>query len=361
MTSVLGQANREWSARPADQSFLTLADLHAAVQARTERAREAKSVPYSTLRVEAGDGELRLIGKGNVPAAFTHWSFGQLSQAVGAPAGYMRMLPATLAAQNINHGLATRGAELDDCKLLLDVNGSATVRAFTGTGYARIWDRDITSRLLQLPGEWQPAPETTLADGGKTRGLYASDHDCFAFLVDNDRRVFESMPGGGLSRGFMVANSEVGDKAFWFLTFLYAYICGNHNIWGVTGAKELRIRHTGQADARAFGELTVELRKYADASASEDEAKIKRCMAYQLGRDKDEVLDKLFGIRAVALPRRTLDAAYQLAEGHSDWYGDPRSAWGMGNGLTEAARELAFTDERVKVERAAGKVFEMAF
>lgn len=359
--SVLGQANREWATRPADQSFPSIQALHDAVHARTERARESKHVLYSDLRVEAADGDIKLLGKTNQSASLTHWSFGQLSSAVGAPAGYLRDLSPTLAAQNLNHGLARRGQEAGETKLLLDVNGSVTVRALTGVDYARIWDRDITKRLLQLPEEWQPAPATTLANGGETRGLYASDHDVFAFLVDNDRRVFETAPGGGLARGFMVANSEVGDKSFWMLTFLYSFICANHNVWGVDGVRELRIRHAGKANERAFHQLQVELTKYADASAADDEAKIKRCMAHQIAGSKDELLDTLFGMKSLGLSRRLLGEAYQLAETHESWYGNPRSAWGIGNGLTEAAQAIPYTDERVKVERAAGKIFEMAF
>lgn len=362
MSTVLSQAHNQWANRPADESFATLPELHAAVEARTARAREAREVPYSSLRVQADSGDIKLVGKANVPASFTHWSFGQLSRAIGAPAGYLRELPATLAAQNMNHGLATRGADAGECKLLLDVNGSYAVRAFTGPDYSRIWDRDITSRALTLEARgWQPAPETALANGGTTRGLYASDHDVFLFLVDNSRRVFESMPGGGLSRGVMIANSETGDKSFWLLSFLYAYICGNHNIWGVEGVKELRIRHTGAADERAFSQLAVELRAYADASASTDESRIRRCMAHELGADKDEVLDKLFALKSLQLSRKLLGDAYQAAEEHSDWYGSPRSAWGLGNGLSEMARAIPHADERVRVERAAGKVFEMAF
>lgn len=368
MTTTLSQASTEWATRPADESYTSLEELHTAVQTRRERAKEAKGVRYADLRVEAsrsGDSEggasIKLIGKADVPADLTHWSFGQLSRAVNAPAHYLRTLPATLAAQNLNHGLAHRGAEAGQTKLLLDVNGTATVRALTGPDYSRIWDADITARLMQLPEQWQPAPETQLVSGASTRGLYASDHDVFAFLIDNDRRIFETAPGGGLSRGFMVANSEVGDKAFWLLTFLYSFVCANHNVWGVEGVRELRIRHTGQADARAFRQLSVELRRYAEASSSEDEAKIHRCMAHQIAASKDELLDTLFGMRSLGLSRKVLAESYSAAERHSDWYGSPRSAWGIGNGISEVAQAIPHTDERVKVERAAGRVFAMAF
>jgi hypothetical protein len=45
------------------------------------------------------------------PVAPTHWSFGQLCSLVGAPATYMRQLPAPLGI-NLQHGLLSHRAEL---------------------------------------------------------------------------------------------------------------------------------------------------------------------------------------------------------------------------------------------------------
>jgi hypothetical protein len=42
----------------------------------------------------------------------THWSFGQLCALVGAPTSYLRQLPATLSAINLQHGLLSRRAEI---------------------------------------------------------------------------------------------------------------------------------------------------------------------------------------------------------------------------------------------------------
>jgi hypothetical protein len=359
---VLGVASREWATRPQDQRFGSLAELHRVVLERTARTKEHNQVEYGKLRVEAADGDVRLVGESN-RASLTHWAFGQLCSAVKSPAKFLRELPATLAAQVLNNRLAERGNESGDCKLLVDQGeggGQSKVRAFTGTGYARIWDSEITERLLRLEAEggWQPAPAAF--DGG--RGLYASDHDVFAFMVDNGRRIFETLPGGGLSRGFIVANSEAGDKSFWMLRFLYQYICGNHNIWGVEGIEEVNIRHVGEAGKRAWGEMQVTLKGYAEASAGEDEGKIRRAMAKELAASKEELVDKLFGLKSLGLTRGLLEKAYEHAEEHEGWYlAAPTSAWGMGNGITGVAREIVNADERVRVERAAGKVMEMGF
>jgi hypothetical protein len=183
----------------------------------------------------------------------------------------------------------------------------------------------------------------------------------FAFLVDNDRRIFETLPGGGLSRGFFVWNSEVGAAAFGICTFLYEYVCGNHRVWGARDVSEVRIRHTGDADDRAFAGLTAELRKYADASASQDEARITAARSFKLGTDKNAVLDAVFALKIAGLGRKVAESAYTLAEARTDWYGDPRTAWGFTGGLTELSRDLPNADARVALDRAAGKVLVEAF
>lgn len=366
--TVLTQAFNQWANRPADQRFSSLEALHDAVQHHRDVATEATSVSFDSLRVD-GSGEAPvLIGSAGVPAKFTHWSFGQLALKVGAPASYLRQLPAALAAENMNHGLrrvATEFADRNDddektAKLLFAKNGDVTVRAITSDKYTRIWNRDITARLLRLTKqhpEWQPAPAAF--DG--SRGLYASDQDVFAFLVDNDRRIFESGPGGGLGRGFFVSNSEVGASSFVVTTFWYEYICGNHRVWGAQGVAELRIRHRGNADERAFDQLTVELKKYADASAVDDEAKVQQARTFRIAAKKDDVLDKVFGLRVPSLSRALIAESYDKAKEHDEWYGDPRTAWGLAGGITEIARDLPNANERVALDRAAGKVMQMAF
>lgn len=372
--TVLTQATNQWSSRPADQRFSSLADLHAAVTHHRAAAVESPNVALSSLRVIAtsvaavrnseygtGDGAIEpmIVGAEGVPARFTHHSFGQICRRIGAPASYLRELPVGLVVANMNDGLG-KVAPRDNGEgdnLLFSQNGSLVLRAALSPSYTRIWNADVTSRLIRLTEQapmWQPAPAAF--DG--SRGLYASDKDLFAFLVDNERPIFESLPGGGLGRGFFVSNSEVGDASFRVTTFLYEYICGNHRVWGASGVTDIRIPHIGNADERAFGKLTVELRKYADTAASEDEAKIQAQRSYVLGATKDEVLDAVFNL---GVTRKTAGKALAIAEASEDRYGNPFSVWGFNGGLTEIARDLPNADERVALERQAGKIAQIAF
>ena len=109
----VGRVSSEWFSRPADERYLSLSDLHAAVRGRAERSR-TRTVESAAIRVEASrqDTErLTLMLPGEAaPLAPTHWSFGQLATMVGAPSAYLRQLPAPLAAINLQYGLTSNRA-----------------------------------------------------------------------------------------------------------------------------------------------------------------------------------------------------------------------------------------------------------
>lgn len=372
----LYKAHQQWSNRPADETFESISAMHEACSAYRDSANTA-TVAYESIRVEAVKGDLQLTGREGIPAKLTNWAFGQLSQRAGAPASYLRQLPATLAAQNLNHGLAAAGREGSDeertAKLLFHRNGGLVLRAATSDKYARIWNNEVTGRLVALQ-ERQPnwaLPLAYVREPGSRgfsgltgvmapRGAYASDHDMFCLLVDQTRRV--ACPGtkDGLFRGFFVWNSEVGASSFGLCAFLFDQVCGNQIIWGAKNVSELRIRHVGNASPRAFQSIGIEVRRFAESSTSDMEAKIAAAQRFELGATKDAVLDSILGKRIPEISRKRLDDAYSAAES-ADRYGSPRTVWGMVNGLTEISQKTPHMDERVKLDRAAGKVLEIAF
>lgn len=365
----LFKAHLQWKNRPQDETFESIEAMHLACAQYRQQAREATDVPVSSLRVQADDGDIFLVGRKDIPARLTNWAFQQLSQKAGAPPSYLRELPATLAAQNLNHGLSVVQDDSRANLLLHRNNGDFVARALTSDRYERIWNNDVTDRLLQLTQNqpWWTLPKAynrfkTEQDARDMvpRGAYASDHDMFVFLVDESHPI--KVPGQTtpLKRGFFTWNSEVGQSSYGFMTFLYDYVCGNHICWGVSNVNELRVRHIGDANRRAFGQLAVELRRYADSSVSEVEGAIVQARTKLLGQTKDEVLDTILGRRIPELSRKRLDEAYDIAA-REERYGDPRSAWGLVNGLTELNGQSKFTDQRVALDRAAGKVLQMSF
>jgi len=355
--TTLTHAHNEWASRRDDEKFSSLRDLHR--KAVDDRAFGVETETEISCAL-AEDGDVKMFTKSGEIATFTNWSFGQLCSTLkpAAPASYLQGLSPPLAADCINEGLAKH--DIGKRQFLFTGDHAKPVaRAMVSDSYSRIWNAEITSRLLELEadGPWQPAPAAF--DG--SRGLYLGDRDMFAFMVDSGRRIFEHAPGGGLSRGFFVANSEVGARSFMVMTFLYEYVCGNHRVWGASQVKEIRIRHVGKdVNAKAFSGLHAELVAYAESSAADDELKISAAMKCILGPDKDGRSYRLFGLRVPGLAYRTLNEAYDLAEQRVNWYGNPRSAWGMSGALTEIARDKPNADDRVALEMASSKVLEIA-
>jgi hypothetical protein len=334
--------------------------------------------------------DLRLVGRAGIEAKLTNYSFGQLAGLAGAPSAYLATLAADLAARNLNHGLERRAETAKALQCLFRVNDVVELRCITSSSYARIWNRDVTARLRELPeAGWRVPParaahpddpqarpataEDVLEDssggGGLSintgdmiapAGLYASDRDMFVFLV-NERNPIEDGRGNRLSRGFFCWNSEVGDRSFGLTMFLYAHVCGNHIVWGAESIREVRIRHVGSANRRAWWEIRSALSHAIEASATEDEARIRTAQKFRLAATKEEILDTIFKFRWNSATRKTLELAYETAERTRDRYGDPRTAWGFANGLTQLSQAEAYAGERVRLDRTAGNVLSMAF
>lgn len=113
MTTIM-KASHQWATRPDDQRFTSLDEL----VAHTRQMREiSKAAVIPSRRIEAVAIEddatqrgLAIMAGGN-PTTPTHWAFGQLAGQVGAPAGYLRSLPAPIAAAALNYGVFRRPVE----------------------------------------------------------------------------------------------------------------------------------------------------------------------------------------------------------------------------------------------------------
>jgi hypothetical protein len=355
----LFKAHRQWATRPEDERFTSLQALYDACKTYASSAAE-KDVPFSDLRVENLDGDVQLIGRAGIPAKLTHWAFGQLCAKVEAPASYLRDLPATLACQNLNHGLAERvkDAASDMASLLFHRNGSMLLRALTTDSYTRIWNYEVAERLLEMEASgWQPAkPDIRVVDDRLP--LYASDHDMFVFLSNRNVTVDEAGSDQPLYRGVIVENSEVGASALKLTRFLYREMCGNHIIWGASNVLDISVRHVGSARQR-WGLYAAQIRRYAESSVSDEQAKIARAKGKIIGATKEQVLDALFGIRSVGLSRAVLEAGYDAVVESED--GPANTQWGIVQGLTRHSQTIPYADGRTRVDRGAGKLMEVEF
>lgn len=363
---IITRASQEWSTRPDDQRFLSLDDMQAFLDDQRAHSR-AVVVPSRHINVSPGvtdtgaiDGKLLITGPNGSAYTPTHFSFGQLSTLVGAPAGYLRKLPPPLVADALNYGLMTR--EIDDVGVLLQKNGEATVRSFTGPNYGRVWSGDITRELrgrfgngvdgdFRVPGEF--GREVMVSKANTT--LYASDRDMFVFLADEKNRIEipdrrDGKPGS-LARGFFVWNSEVGARTLGIATFLFDYVCMNRIVWGAKEYKEITIRHTASAPEKFIEEVAPAIEHYAQSSSTSIVQAIEHARAARLGDKVDDFLKTRFGVKMAA----------QLQELHIEEEHRPiESLWDVTTAVTAKARSIKWQDERVDLEREGGKVLDLA-
>ena len=396
MSKNLYEANYQWANRPDDERFSSLKEMHAATKAYAMNA-VTSTARVDDLRVESDEGNLALVGKTGNHARLTHYSFGQLARVASAPAEYLRRLPATLAAQNINYGLKKIGTSTDDkLSLLFHKNGSLVARAITTDSYDRVWNYEVIEAIqARLAGTGWVVPPARPAREGQagTRlateadilpnqgdfglrikvgdpiapaGLYASDHDMFAFLVNQEHPIFDGQKL--LNRGVFIQNSEVGDCSLRFKLFTYDNVCGNHIVWGVGQVTDISVRHVKGETQRKGKTLTSGLAKWnlisnqlPDVGAMEKT--IARAREMVLGDSKDDALANVFGFARKnglnMLTKGNLEAAYEIAD-KTPRYGNPRSVWGLVNGLTEFSQQ-GHTDTRTELDTQAGRLMEISF
>lgn len=364
MTTLM-QANRQWASRPDDERFTSLIDLNSHVTHQHERSRPKviSSRGLSLVPVSEDSRALQCVGPNGGAVNLTNWSFGQLCTKVSAPAGYLRDLPGAMAADCLNYGL-TRGEPEDFGVLLYQNGGPAELRAVTGPNYGRIWNSTITQALVRnfgdgltgkfrVPGEFGKAVEVTKAN----TTLYASDRDMFVFLADEENRI--EVPNrrdgqsGEMARGFFVWNSEVGASTFGVATFLFDYVCSNRIVWGAQGFQEMKIKHTASAPARFIEEAKPALLSYANSSTAGIVAGIAEAKKARIG--DEEAVQEFLAKRFTRAQVGAIKAAHMQDEQRPI-----ETLWDAATGVTAYAREISYQDERVKLEREAGKILKLA-
>jgi hypothetical protein len=294
MSTNITTASSEYASRPKDERFDSYRSfVAAAVYDRDHSAekvynlRDLRAVAVPAPRPEpgpnSGSGQLSpldtrpeslMLESPRGRAKFTHWSFGQLVRSITPPgargvANYLRSLPASIAADAMNHGLRdadhTAGQRAN---LLVKANGGVPIiRAATSDTYGRAWDADLHSvgeryfgdGCRSSQGEWQSPPTWD----GQPAGQYRGDRDSFVIRIDGgsivgDPRGFGAIGGGGgqLNRAIMVRNSEVGASSISLDLILFDKICGNHILWGAVIDSTFKRRHVGSdVAAKAITEI----------------------------------------------------------------------------------------------------------
>lgn len=374
-----GQARHElssqWFKRPSDERFLDLDSLAASVKARSDatqqRTLETRKIEFIAPEPETIEDThvLHVAGPDGDMSEPTHWSFGQLAGLAGAPAGYLRKLPSQIVAQNLNYGLRyIRTVE----QVKLYERPGFDLRAATGPDYGRIFDHEVVEAVRQVAGngvgdtrwkvpgvmDWRtmiydpnvaPTPDTTT--------LYASDRDVFIFLVDDRNPIVVGKARNGeddiMFRGFYVANSEVGAGAMTIATFYLRALCCNRIMWGVEGFEKISMRHSKNAPARFIAEAKPALLEMAERSTARLIEGVEKAKAAKVAHDEESALDFLKNRGLSGQQSKKVLDIFEKEEG-----GKARTVWDMAQGITALARNIGHQDERVTMERVAGRLLD---
>jgi hypothetical protein len=369
----VSRVSSEWFGRPDDERFLSLDALYASVRARAEAAT-TRIVESREIRVHAQSDDpqrLQLMAPGGGgPVAPTHWSFGQLCSLVGAPAGYLRELPAALAGINLQHGLVAHRGE--HVKMLETSDGRTELRAVTGPDYGRIWDHELVEAVMRFAGngtgdtrwkvpgvlDWGSMVYNPYVNvSQETTTLYASDRDVFLFLVDDTHPIEAGrLPNGDPDlyfRGFYCWNSEVGAKTVGIATFYLRAVCMNRNLWGVENFEEITIRHSKFAANRFASQAAPALTQFADSSPRDFVEGIRTAQARIVARKDEDRESFLRGQGFSKADTSKIVATVLAEEGHP-----PASIYDFVQGITAVARTRTNQDARLELEGKARRLLQ---
>jgi len=360
--TTLGQASQQWASRPPEERFTSLPAMREALEVlrANSRATVVSSRQLSAVPTDDNRG-LLIEGPTGHATTPTNWSFGQLANLSGAPAHYLRTLPAPLAADCLNYGLKVERDATDTGVLLTRGGGDVVeLRAATGPRYGRIWNDEVVRALedrfgdgvsgdFRVPGIFGQSLDQVTS---QNTTLFAGDRDMFVFLADEVNRI--ELPNrrdgqtGQLARGFFVTNSETGAGALKIKTFLFDYVCANRIVWGAHELEEISIRHTASAPDRFIEEAAPALLAYASASASSVSDVLRSAQSAKLEK-VDAFLAARFGPRVAD----RIKAVHVAEEGRPI-----ETVWDAVTGSTAYARSIPWTGDRVEFEELAGEMLE---
>jgi len=341
MPDILTAANQELFRRPPEAQFSSFEALRTAATEQRRRCRDVECRERDVLFGESGD-----VFLGDTAVIPTHYSMSQLGTMARVPMALLERLKPETRASVLNQTFP-RGR-----KHKAGLAEGDSLRCVTSDRFERVWDDELYEVLDRwlVPSGFIPAVPTFnkgLAADTKP-ALFRSDRDSFAFFYSEDT---PSDSFGGLRKGVVVFNSEVGAKSLGYSTFLFRELCGNFLIWGAEGVVERKQRHTSTV-RDLFKDFDRELRTISNQVSPLEYAAIEKAARtpfVESGRPEDAAkrLNKEFGISRDLVPL-ILDAVH--------WPENPSemTTWGVVNGITSIAKSEAYAEDRVKLAATAG-------
>lgn len=286
------------------------------------------------------------------PLALRDLAFGQLCQRVGAPAPYLKSLPAKLQIANVNWGLATKKASA-----MLRCAGNE-VRAIVSDRYAALDDAlvlDLVGDTLERAGYRQDT---------MVRAVAVGPHTVLRITLPGEGRAVRV--GDVIEHGIDIANSELGLRSVQVTPTTYRLICTN----GMRAWKSdatMRMRHIGDPDRLraqladaipvAFAEARGDLDRWArsvDTLVDNALAEIEDLRGFGLSTGDISAVGRELAGTIGALPESTGQRGVTelLKDAHT-------SAFDVANAVTAVARGRS-TASRLTLEEAGHRYLRRA-
>jgi len=360
------KASHQLFSRPDDECFRDWTHLFEHLNHQEANTQEIREV--SSLRSAPVDGSLELMFECpafNGMAKLNDWTFKQLCGMTGVRgvSAAINALSPNTASLALNELLDR--AEIPKRTLLVDDNGlEVTARAIYSGKYERVSDYDVFRSMYRLSNQYgyEPAGNFCGKRGGlspvrpEASGLYAGSEDSFGFIANEEGSI--DIDNSTLYHMFMFGNSEVTKSTFWFSEAYYSFICGNHNIYGITNMRHGKKKHIGDVRSvfedikKAFQRTDEERNEIRDSVYKTHQVAIRRQFADTLIRTEERLRDYLThkDARSV-LPWIDHPNAYPK---------NPLSYFGVAQAVTLASQTKNTVDDRMKMDRVAGEIVAQA-
>lgn len=360
---LLTEASYNLFTRPRDEHFASFQELLDTSKRSQEDGVESLHRANEIRFVEAGN-QIRVDLGGFYQVRPTPWAMTQIAGGCRVPTSVLEHLRTETAVRVLNETFQRQ--DLSERLALVDGD---KLRALTSSSYSRLWDVEILQeidRWLLPDGRFVPAMPTINTDsrgtnvlGNNKPALFRGDRDSFCFFYSPKKPEDDGL--GGLRKGILVFNSEVGARSFGFSTFYFREMCSNFLIWDATQIKKRKAVHKGDL-LRFFREFKLDLIE----ASSEFEPKERR--VFMQAAETPFVGDGTPTRANLELAQTRLEREFgtsgKLAVAITDSAMLPENpsnltVWGITNGITSLAKQETWASDLMEMSSLVGEVMEL--
>jgi hypothetical protein len=131
-------------------------------------------------------------------------------------------------------------------------------------------------------------------------------------------------------------------------------ICGNHLIWGAEETVVVERRHIGDP-GRIMEALRLAIEALRDRGTIHQDLRVlEAARTTEFAPDQDKTIEILFPKYVTkAIAARAVESA--IMDFHASL---PLSVWNVVRGLTRVSQNIPYEDQRLEVDKAAGRILE---